>query len=121
MIQDAMNRSIEIVRRRIDALGTKEPSIQSQGGKYILVQLPGVDNPEHIKELIGKTAKMSFHLVNENITNEQLNSGHAPSGTMFLDYMDNPGQKIPVYSRIEVSGDSLKNSEASFDQIICQL
>ena len=78
MVTDAMNRSIEIVRRRIDALGTKEPSIQSQGGKYILVQLPGVDNPERIKELIGKTAKMSFHLVNENITNEQLKSGHAP-------------------------------------------
>ncbi len=116
MIQDAMTRSIEIVRRRIDALGTKEPSIQSQGGKYILVQLPGVDNPEHIKELIGKTAKMTFHLVNENITNEQLASGHAPSGTMFLEYMESPGQKIPVYSRVEVSGDSLKNSEASFDQ-----
>ncbi len=116
MIDDAMTRSIEIVRRRIDALGTKEPSIQSQGGKYILVQLPGVDNPEHIKELIGRTAKMTFHLVNENITNEQLASGHAPSGTMFLEYMENPGQKIPVYSRVEVSGDSLKNSEASFDQ-----
>ena len=116
MINDAMTRSIEIVRRRIDALGTKEPSIQSQGGKYILVQLPGVDNPEHIKELIGQTAKMTFHLVNENITNEQLQSGHAPSGTLFLPYMENPAQMIPVYSHVEVSGDSLKNSEASFDQ-----
>ncbi len=116
MINDAMSRSIEIVRRRIDALGTKEPSIQSQGGKYILVQLPGVDNPEHIKELIGKTAKMTFHLVNENITNEQLASGRAPNGTMFLSYMENPSQMVPVYSHIEVSGDSLKNSEASFDQ-----
>ena len=116
MIDDAMTRSIEIVRRRIDALGTKEPSIQSQGGKYILVQLPGVDNPEHIKDLIGRTAKMSFHLVNENITSEQLASNHAPSGTLFLEYMESPGQKIPVYARVEVSGDSLKNSEASFDQ-----
>lgn len=116
MINDAMSRSIEIVRRRIDALGTKEPSIQSQGGKYILVQLPGVDNPEHIKNLIGRTAKMSFHLVNENITSEQLASGHAPSGTMFLSDVNNPAAKIAVYSRIEVSGDSLKNSEASFDQ-----
>lgn len=116
MINDAITRSIEIVRRRIDALGTKEPSIQSQGGKYILVQLPGVDNPEHIKELIGQTAKMTFHLVNENITNEQLASGHAPSGTVFLEYMENPGQKVAVYSHVEVSGDSLKNSEASFDQ-----
>lgn len=116
MVSDAMARSIEIVRRRIDALGTKEPSIQSQGGKYILVQLPGVDNPEHIKELIGQTAKMTFHLVNENVTSEQLSSNHAPSGTLFLPYMDNPGQIVPVYSRVEVSGDSLKNSEASFDQ-----
>ncbi len=116
MVSDAMSRSIEIVRRRIDALGTKEPSIQSQGGKYILVQLPGVDNPEHIKNLIGRTAKMSFHLVNENITSEQLASNHAPSGTMFLSDINNPEAKIAVYSRIEVSGDSLKNSEASFDQ-----
>ena len=116
MIQDAMNRSIEIVRRRIDALGTKDPSIQSQAGKYILIQLPGVDNPEHIKELIGQTAKMTFHLVNENITNAQLESGHAPSGTEFLPYMENPNQIVPVYSHVEVSGESLKNSEASFDQ-----
>ena len=116
MVQDALSRSIEIVRRRIDALGTKEPSIQSQGGKYILVQLPGVDNPEHIKELIGQTAKMTFHLVNENVSPEQLESGRAPSGTDFLPYMDMPWQTVPVYSRVEVSGESLKDSQADFDQ-----
>lgn len=116
MIQDALSRSIEIVRRRIDALGTKEPSIQSQGGKYILVQLPGVSNPEHIKELIGQTAKMTFHLVNESVTTEQLESNVAPSGTEFLPYMDMPWNKVPVYSRIEVSGESLKDSQADFDQ-----
>ncbi len=116
MVQDALARSIEIVRRRIDALGTKEPSIQSQGGKYILIQLPGVDNPERIKELIGQTAKMTFHLVNENVTQEQLSSGHAPKGTEFLPFMDAPDQKIPVYTRIEVSGESLKDSQADFDQ-----
>jgi preprotein translocase subunit SecD len=116
MIQDALARSIEIVRRRIDALGTKEPSIQSQGGKYILVQLPGVDNPEHIKELIGKTAKMTFHLVNENVTPEQLSSGVAPAGTEFLPYMESPWSTVPVYSRVEVSGESLKDSQADFDQ-----
>ena len=116
MIKDALARSIEIVRRRIDALGTKEPSIQSQGGKYILVQLPGVDNPEHIKNLIGQTAKMTFHLVNENVTQEQMASGRAPNGTEFLPYMDMPWQMVPVYSRVEVSGDSLKDSQADFDQ-----
>ncbi|MEE1110991.1 MAG: protein translocase subunit SecD, partial [Alphaproteobacteria bacterium] len=116
MQQEALSRSIEIVRRRIDALGTKEPSIQSQGGKYILVQLPGVDNPERIKELIGQTAKMTFHLVNENITSEQIQSGRAPNGTEFLPYMDMPWQIVPVYSRVEVSGDALKDSQADFDQ-----
>ena len=116
MIKDALARSVEIVRRRIDALGTKEPSIQSQGGKYILVQLPGVDNPEHIKNLIGQTAKMTFHLVNENVSNEQITSGRAPNGTEFLPYMDMGGQLIPVYSRVEVSGESLKDSQAEFDQ-----
>ncbi len=116
MVKDALTRSIEIVRRRIDALGTKEPSIQSQGGKYILIQLPGVDNPEHIKDLIGQTAKMTFHLVNENVTQEQIASGHAPNGTQFLPYMENPQQVVPVYSRVEVSGESLKDSQADFDQ-----
>ncbi|MBQ8294564.1 MAG: protein translocase subunit SecD [Alphaproteobacteria bacterium] len=116
MVQDALARSIEIVRRRIDALGTKEPSIQSQGGKYILVQLPGVDNPERIKELIGQTAKMTFHLVNESVSAEQMAAGRAPNGTEFLPYIDAPDQKIPVYSRVEVSGDSLTDSQADFDQ-----
>ena len=116
MIKDALARSIEIVRRRIDALGTKDPSIQSQGGKYILIQLPGVDNPERIKELIGQTAKMTFHLVNESVSMEQLQSGRAPNGTEFMPYMDMPGQMVPVYTRVEVSGDSLKDSQADFDQ-----
>ncbi len=116
MVKDALARSIEIVRRRIDALGTKEPSIQSQGGKYILVQLPGVDNPEHIKNLIGQTAKMTFHLVNENVTSEQVASGRAPNGTEILPYMDMGGLPIAVYSRVEVSGESLKDSQAEFDQ-----
>lgn len=116
MVKDALARSIEIVRRRIDALGTKEPSIQSQGGKYILVQLPGVDNPERIKDLLGQTAKMSFHLVNESVSAEQMQSGRAPAGTEFLPYIDAPGSVVPVYSRVEVSGESLKDSQADFDQ-----
>lgn len=116
MINDALSRSIEIVRRRIDALGTKEPSIQSQSGKYILVQLPGVDNPERIKELIGQTAKLTFRLVNENVTQEQIASGRAPSGTEYLPLVESPWQMVPVYTRIEVSGENLKDSQASLDQ-----
>ena len=116
MTDDALSRSIEIVRRRIDALGTREPSIQSQGGRYIMVQLPGVDNPERIKELIGQTAKMTFHLVNENISREQMAAGRPPAGTEFLPSMDDPTQFIPVYTHVEVSGESLTDAQASFDQ-----
>ena len=115
ILSDALTRSIEIVRRRIDAFGTKEPSIQSQGGKYILVQLPGVSDPEHIKELIGQTAKMTFHLVNENVSAAQLSSGRPPMGTEFLPMTGSEGTLIPVYSRVELSGENLIDSQASFD------
>ena len=63
-----VEQSIEIVRRRIDELGTKEPVIQSQGSNRIVVQLPGLQNPEYVKTLLGKTAKMSFHLVDSRTT-----------------------------------------------------
>jgi len=116
MIDDALNRSVEIVRRRIDALGTKDPSINTQGGKYIMVQLPGIDNPGRIKELIGQTAKMTFHLVNESITREQIAMGRPPSGTEFLPSIDDETHLIPVFTRVEVSGESLVDAQASFDQ-----
>ncbi|MDR2685941.1 MAG: protein translocase subunit SecD [Rickettsiales bacterium] len=115
-MDDAISRSIEIIRRRIDALGTKEPSIQRQGSEYILVQLPGVDNPERIKDLIGKTAKMTFHLVNERVSDEQKRSRRAPAGTDFLPYMNDPGSVVAVYSHVEVSGESLTDSQVSYDQ-----
>ena len=65
---DAVAQSIEIVRRRIDELGTKEPSIQRQGADRIALQLPGVQNPAEVKALLGKTAKMSFHLVDDSVS-----------------------------------------------------
>ena len=63
-----VDQSIEIVRRRIDELGTKEPVIQRQGSDRIVVQLPGPQNPEYVKTLLGKTAKMAFHLVDSRST-----------------------------------------------------
>ena len=62
----AVDQSIEIVRRRIDEIGTKEPSILKRGSNRILVELPGVKDPERIKELLGKTAALSFRLVTDN-------------------------------------------------------
>ena len=66
-----VDQSIEIVRKRIDVFGTNEPIIQSQGYGRILVQLPGLQNPEDVKALLGKTAKMTFHLVDSSTTAQE--------------------------------------------------
>src|SRR5690606_22187010 len=71
----AVEQSIEIVRRRIDETGVREPTIQRQGADRILVQLPGVKDPERVKELIGTTAKMTFRLVDSSISPEQAQAG----------------------------------------------
>ena len=61
----ALSQSIEIVRRRIDDLGTKEPTILQRGDKRILVELPGIKDPERIKNLLGKTAQLNFRMVEQ--------------------------------------------------------
>ena len=63
--QQVMDQSIEVVRRRIDALGTKEPTIDASGDDRILVQVPGLQDPGQLKIMLGKTAKMTFQLVDE--------------------------------------------------------
>ncbi|NQV54851.1 MAG: protein translocase subunit SecD, partial [Rhodospirillales bacterium] len=74
----AVAQSIEIVRRRIDETGTKEPTIQRQGEDRILLQLPGVDDPERVKRLLGRTAKMTFHLLDSNGSIEEARRGRVP-------------------------------------------
>ena len=66
IIDLTIEQAIEIVRRRIDETGTKEPLIQRQGLQRILIQLPGIDDPERIKSLLVKTAKLTFQLVDTN-------------------------------------------------------
>jgi preprotein translocase subunit SecD len=114
----AMDQSVEIVRRRIDETGTREPSIQRQGDNRILVQLPGVDDPEHIKHLLGQTAKLTFRLVDEAATNAlAAGEGHGivPPGTEKLPSTEVPGQFFVVQKRIMVSGDTLVDAQPSFN------
>ena len=83
-IQDsAIKQSLEIVRKRIDESGTKEPLIQRSGKKRILLQLPGIKDPERIKELLGKTAKLTFHLVDDDNT-AALKSNIEPFGKIIV-------------------------------------
>ncbi|MDR2099104.1 MAG: protein translocase subunit SecD [Rickettsiales bacterium] len=101
---DVLSSSIEIVRRRVDSLGNKEPSIQKQGDRRIMVQLPGVDNPDRVKELIGKTAKMTFHLVDE----EAMKTGQIALDDEVID-------GVAIKKRVAVSGETLTDSRVAYD------
>ncbi|NQW12074.1 MAG: protein translocase subunit SecD, partial [Alphaproteobacteria bacterium] len=81
---NAIQQSIEIVRRRVDETGTREPLIQRQGQDRILIQLPGIDDPERIKALIGQTAKLTFHLVDTAASVTQAQQGRVPPGSMLV-------------------------------------
>jgi len=103
----AVNQSVEIVRRRIDDVGTKEPSILKRGNNRILVELPGVKDPERIKELLGKTAELNFRLVTDQ-------SGEFGSEELIL---QNSNEKILVSKRIVISGENLIDAQPKFDNL----
>jgi preprotein translocase subunit SecD len=111
-----LDQSIEIVRRRIDLSGTKEPLIQRQGSDRILIQLPGVDDPEAIKKLIGETAKMTFRFQSKTMTLEEAQSRGVPPGHEIVPSADNPQIKYLIEKRVIVSGENLVDAQATFDQ-----
>lgn len=116
-----IEQSLQIVDRRVNETGTREPIIQRQGESRILLQVPGLSNPEHLKELLGRTAKMTFHLVDESVTPEDIERGVAPPGTRIVAgdksdaRHDGRPSKYAVYSRVILSGDSLVDAHASYD------
>lgn len=115
----AIEQSIEIVRRRIDELGTREPTIQRQGEDRILVQVPGLDDPERLKAILGKTAKMVFRLVDITTNPADAARGRVPPGSELLESNErNPdGSPVSTYvvrKRIMVSGDTLIDAQPSF-------
>ncbi len=111
-----LTQSVEIVRRRVDETGTKEPSIQTQGTNRILVQLPGLNDPERIKRLLGQTAKLTFHLVDLNGSVTEARAGRVPPGDLFLPADKDAGpdgkpQMFLVQRRVLVSGDRLTDAQ----------
>ena len=97
----ALKQSIEIVRRRIDDVGTKEPTILQRGEKRILVELPGLKDPERIKKLLGKTAQLNFRLVSEN------------SEFGIDELVSETGEKLKISKRIVMSGENLIDAQPS--------
>ncbi len=109
-----VDQSIEIVRRRIDELGTKEPVIQSQGVDRIVVQLPGLQNPEYVKTLLGKTAKMAFHLVDSRSNAADARRGKLPANTRLIQSVD--GETLVISRKPLVGGENLTDAQASFQE-----
>jgi preprotein translocase subunit SecD len=110
-----LEKSIEIVRRRVDETGTREPTIQMQGDDRILLQVPGLENPEMLKSLLGKTAKMNFHLMDEDSPYATPDVA-VKVGTMLLDDIDvNNKQKYLVKKAVALGGDQLVDAAASYD------
>ena len=106
-VRRAVDQSIEVIRRRIDALGTREPSIQRQGDDRIIVQVPGLQDPEQLKTILGQTAKLEFRLVAE--------PGQSPAETEELEQTDQSG-KISIEKQVMVQGEDLTDAQPGFDQ-----
>ena len=106
--KNALEQSLEIVRNRIDELGTKEPTIIAQGSDRILVELPGLKDPAYIKSLLGKTAKLTFRFL--AINEEQF-------GVDILKSNTDPSRTYKVEKKIIISGENLIDAQPGFDQI----
>ncbi|MCK0195562.1 protein translocase subunit SecD [Ancylobacter sp. 6x-1] len=111
----AVSQSIEIIRKRIDQLGTTEPSIQRQGADRIQVQVPGLQDPSRLKALLGQTAKLTFRLVDTSMNPEQALQSRPPAGTEVLYSQGEPKHPYLIEQRVLVAGEDLVDAQPSFD------
>src|SRR5438270_2045994 len=114
-LKDAMGVARDVVRRRIDPGGTKEITVVTEGSSRILVEVPGVEDPEALKNLIGQTARLEFKLVDLSANPVDVQQGRAPPGSQVLPMLEGGGN-IAVKRRVMVSGDQLTSASQSFDQ-----
>ncbi len=108
-----MEQSLEIIRRRVDEAGTREPTIQRQGADRILIQVPGIGSAEELLELIGQTAKLTFHPVVSRSSDGDARPG---AGNVIFPSIDEPGQFYILERRPVISGEHLVDAQPSFDQ-----
>jgi preprotein translocase subunit SecD len=113
-IRQAVDQSIEIIQRRVNELGLVEPSIQREGLDRILVQVPGLQDPSHLKEILGKTAKLDFRMVDQSMSVDQAIATRPPPDSEILDGQN--GEKYLIEKRVLVSGGDLVDAQPSFDQ-----
>jgi preprotein translocase subunit SecD len=116
-IRQAVEQSIQILERRLNELGTVEPSIQRQGTDRILVQVPGLSDPQKILDILKKTAKLTFRLVDQTVPIDQALQGTVPPDSEVL-YGTKAENKQPylIEKRVIVSGEDLTDAQPGFDQ-----
>lgn len=115
-LRTALEQTIEVVARRINELGTTEPLVQSQGVDRILVQVPGLDDPERLKALLGQTAKLNFRFVDRTMPVLEAMNGRPPAGTEVLPSVEAEGENYIVETQVIVAGENLSDAQAGFDQ-----
>lgn len=111
----AVANSIEIIRKRIDPQGVKEPSILKQGTNRIVIEAPGESDPEQLKRLIGQTARLTFQMVNEDVTPSEIAANRIPPGSEMLYDESRGGYPTVVYKAIVVSGMNLQKATVGTD------
>jgi len=115
-VRQAVAQSIQIIERRVNELGTVEPLIQRQGNDRILVQVPGLQDPTRLKQLLGKTAKLDFHLVDTAVPPQTAQQGGLPPEDEILYSASEPKTPYVIEKRVMVSGGDLTDAQPGFDQ-----
>ncbi len=112
-MRSAVTQSVQVLERRVNALGTTEPSIQAQGSERILVQVPGLADTTQLKQILGQTARMTFHM---ECAESSPDPQSPPPGCELIESAEGDEPPIPVESRALLSGDDLADAQPAFDQ-----
>ena len=111
----ALAQAIEVVDRRVNELGTTEPIGQRQGDDRILVQVPVLQDPQRLKEILGQTAKLTFQMVDESVPVQDAIKTRPPAGSSVLYSQDDPPVPYLIYNQVLVSGENLVDAQATYN------
>ncbi|RWD17400.1 MAG: protein translocase subunit SecDF, partial [Mesorhizobium sp.] len=111
----ALAQSLEVVERRVNELGTTEPIVQRQGEDRILVQVPGLQDPQRLKDILGQTAKLTFQMVDQTMPVQDALNGRPPAGSSVLYSQDDPPVPYLIENRVIVSGENLVDAQATYN------
>ena len=116
-LRSAVSQSIEVIRRRVDELGTTEPVIQRQGVDRVIVQVPGYNDPERLKEILKQTAKLTFHMVDESMSAQDALANRPPVGSEVIPTSDPESGEahVLIEKRVRINGDELNDAQPGFD------